>query len=62
MGQPFSFNVIGANSPLLYTATGLPPGLGFNSTNGLISGVPTLAGEFQIMVSASNSIGPVPRL
>lgn len=55
LGQPFSYNVTGANSPLGYSATDLPPGLSF--TNGLISGVPTLAGEFQVSLTAGNAIG-----
>ncbi|MBC8096435.1 MAG: DUF1800 family protein, partial [Akkermansiaceae bacterium] len=57
VNQPFTFTVTGANSPVGYTAAGLPPGLGFNSTNGVISGTPTLAGEFQVIVSATNSSG-----
>jgi uncharacterized protein (DUF1800 family) len=57
LGQPFSFTATGANSPNLYTASGLPPGLGFNSTNGVISGIPSLAGLFQASLTASNSIG-----
>src|SRR5262249_47627025 len=48
LGQPFSFTVTAANSPISYTATGLPPGVNFNSTNGVMSGIPTLAGEFQV--------------
>jgi hypothetical protein len=47
LGQPFSFNVTGANSPTNFTAIGLPPGLAFTPTNGLISGVPNLAGNYQ---------------
>ena len=57
VGQPFTFTVTAANSPLGFTATGLPPGLGFNTTNGLISGVPTLAGNFETTLTASNSAG-----
>ncbi|HVV72655.1 MAG TPA: PA14 domain-containing protein, partial [Verrucomicrobiae bacterium] len=57
LGQPFSYTVTGANSVLSYTATGLPPGLSFNSTNGVISGTPNLAGEFQVMLTVSNSGG-----
>jgi uncharacterized protein (DUF1800 family) len=57
LGQPFSFTVTGANSANAFTATGLPPGLSFNSTNGLISGTPSLAGDFQVSVSASNAVG-----
>jgi hypothetical protein len=57
VGQLFSFTVTGANTPLGFAATGLPPGLGFNTTNGLISGVPTLAGVFQTMLTTSNAVG-----
>lgn len=57
VGQPFSFNVAGANSPVGYTATGVPAGLSFNTTNGLISGTPLIAGDFQVSLVASNGIG-----
>ncbi len=57
LGQPFSYTISGANSPLGYAAANLPPGLGFNSTNGVISGIPTLAGNFQVPISASNYVG-----
>ena len=55
LGQPFSFTVTGANTPLGFTANGLPPGSDFNNTNGMIAGVPTLAGNFQVTLTASNS-------
>ena len=57
LGQPFSFTVTAANSPAGFTAGGLPPGLAFNSVSGLISGIPTLAGNFQVTLTASNAIG-----
>ena len=57
LGQPFSFTVTGANTPLGFTANGLPPGLTFNNTNGVIAGVPTLAGNFQTTLTASNLVG-----
>ncbi|MDB6022445.1 MAG: hypothetical protein JWQ04_2302 [Pedosphaera sp.] len=57
LGVPFSYNVTGANTPLGYSAGGLPPGLGFNPATGLISGVPNLAGSYPVMLTTSNAIG-----
>ncbi len=57
LGQPFTFIVTGANTPLGFTAKGLPPGLNFNNTNGVIGGVPTLAGNFQATLTVSNLVG-----
>ena len=57
LNQPFSFTVTAANSPQKFTANGLPPGLAFNSTNGLINGTPTLAGNFPVTLTASNAVG-----
>ncbi|HTL58890.1 MAG TPA: DUF1800 family protein [Candidatus Limnocylindrales bacterium] len=57
LGQPFSFTVTAANSASAFTASGLPPGLIFNPTNGVISGIPNVAGDFQVSLTASNSVG-----
>jgi uncharacterized protein (DUF1800 family) len=57
LGQPFSFTVTGANTPLGFTANGLPPGLDFTNSNGIIAGVPALAGDFQVTLTASNLTG-----
>jgi uncharacterized protein (DUF1800 family) len=57
LGQPFSFIVTGANTPLGFTANGLPPGLSFNNTNGAIAGIPSLAGDYQVTLTASNLTG-----
>ncbi|MEY4916159.1 MAG: hypothetical protein RL616_72 [Verrucomicrobiota bacterium] len=57
VGQQFSFTVTAANTPLRFSATNLPPGIGFNPTNGLMSGTPLLAGNFQVPLTASNAIG-----
>ncbi|HEX4266001.1 MAG TPA: DUF1800 family protein [Verrucomicrobiae bacterium] len=57
VGQPFSFTVTGANTPRSFTATNLPPGLSFNTTNGAIAGVPLLAGDYSVPLTASNSVG-----
>ena len=57
LGQPFSFTVTAANSPLSFTASGLPPGLNFNTVSGTISGTPTVAGDYQTALTASNAVG-----
>ncbi len=57
LGQPFSFTVTAANSPLSFTASGLPPGLIFNTVSGAISGTPTVAGDYQTALTASNAVG-----
>ena len=57
LGKPFSFTVTAANSPLSFTATGLPPGLSFNTVSGAISGTPTVAGDYQTALTASNAVG-----
>ncbi len=57
LNQPFSFAVVGANLASKYTISATPPGLTFNSTNGVLSGTPTLAGNYELMITASNTIG-----
>ena len=57
LGQTFSFTVTGANSASWFSATNLPPGLSLNSTNGVIAGVPNLAGDFQVLLTAANASG-----
>ncbi|HTB84454.1 MAG TPA: DUF1800 family protein [Candidatus Sulfotelmatobacter sp.] len=57
VGQPFTFTVTAANTPLWFTASNLPPGLSFTNTNGVIAGTPTLAGNYQILLTATNAIG-----
>ena len=55
--QSFSYQITASNSPTSFGASGLPAGLSVNPASGLISGIPTVAGTFPAMVSASNASG-----
>lgn len=59
VGQLFSFQVAATNSPRTFTlASGsLPGGLSLGNSTGLISGIPTAAGNFTMGISAGNSGG-----
>jgi hypothetical protein len=57
VGNPFTYTITGANTPLSFDATNLPMGLSVNSTNGVISGIPGLAGDFPVTLIVNNSIG-----
>jgi len=55
VGQPFTYTITAANSPFSFGATNLPSGL--EITNGVISGIPSLAGSFDLALFATNSVG-----
>ncbi len=57
LGQPFAYTITAANSPLGFGVTNLSPGLGADLVTGLISGIPTLAGGFDISLFATNVVG-----
>lgn len=54
--NPFSYSITADGSqPMEYNATNLPAGLSFSGNT--ISGIPTTAGEFSVLISAMNSAG-----
>ncbi len=57
VGSTFSYQIVATNSPTSYAATGLPAGLSFSTTTGLISGTPTAAGTSTVKLRATNSDG-----
>lgn len=57
IGAPFTYQITASHSPTSYTASGLPSGLTVNATTGLISGSPTLLGNFSVNLRATNSSG-----
>jgi uncharacterized protein (DUF1800 family) len=57
LGQQFFYRITGANTPLSFDALNLPAGLTLNPLTGLISGIPTLAGDFPVTLIVSNAVG-----
>jgi len=66
LGSDMAYQIVATNNPTSYTAgtptTPLPAGLSFDTTTGLISGVPTAGHQagttlYQLEITATNGIG-----
>ena len=55
-GEPFQYQITATDTPTQYGASDLPPGLSLNSATGQISGAPSVAGTYSIVLTASNAI------
>ena len=57
LGVPFAYLITATNTPTSFNATGLPAGLTVNTTTGVVSGTPTVAGSSAITLTATNPAG-----
>ncbi len=57
VGTPFSYTIVALNNPTSFNATGLPSSLAINTATGVISGTPTTAGVYSLVLSATNAAG-----
>ena len=57
VGMPLSYTIKANYSPTVYGATPLPSGLSFNPLTGVISGIPTVSGSSNLLLSATNGVG-----
>ena len=57
VGTPFTYQITASDDPASFAATGLPAGLTVSSATGEITGIPTVAGNTQVTISATNALG-----
>jgi uncharacterized delta-60 repeat protein len=58
-GTSFTYPIKATNSPTLFNATGLPPGLSVTQSSGVITGSPTQTGTFNVALTATGASGAV---
>lgn len=56
-GQNFSYTIKGSNSPVTFSASGLPSGVNLNPATGVISGPPIVSGVFPVTIGVANPYG-----
>lgn len=54
-GEPFSYQIVATGDPTSYDASPLPPGLAIDQSTGVIFGVPSQRGVFDLTLFASNA-------
>ena len=60
VGEVFNHTVTAQNFPKTFAITGLPKGLTFNASTGVITGSPEFSGVFNVQVRGTNTAGTSP--
>lgn len=60
VGVPFTYKVTASNYPRSFSISGLPTGLTYSSSTGIISGRPSVGKEFSVKLRAINPAGAGP--
>ncbi len=55
LGAPFSYTIQAIHTPVGFSAVFLPDGLTVDTTNGIISGIPSVPGTFGTLITALNA-------
>jgi rhamnogalacturonan endolyase len=56
-GAPLTYVATATETPVTFSATGLPAGLTLDPTSGIVSGTPAAAGPFTVAITATNTAG-----
>nr|WP_276610650.1 putative Ig domain-containing protein [Kineococcus siccus] len=59
--QPYAYTIAATGVPTVsytITAGALPPGLGLDRVTGALTGTPTVAGAYRVVVAAANGVAP----
>jgi uncharacterized protein (DUF1800 family) len=56
-GADFEYSINASGKPTSYTASNLPPGFSIDPATGQITGTPQLAGEWRVLLTATNAFG-----
>jgi hypothetical protein len=62
VGVAFTYIITAVNTPTSFSTSSLPSGLSINTSTGVISGTPTVAGNFADTIRAINSDGTVSQI
>ena len=55
--DPFNYSITADHNPTSFSSSSLPSGLSLNTSNGVLSGTPSVHGTFNITITASNAYG-----